>query len=106
VTIRRALYRTAAVAALLSGSVIALGSPASASAQKLTCSGPPTTQHSISIWCDGSLSGKSQFRVKAEFCSGTGCTWRYGQYASFNGGTSTARDNSIYFSGYYTLEYK
>ena len=103
--IRRTLFRAAAVAALMSGSILAAtASPAAAAT--LTCTGPPTTQHSISIWCDGSKAGKSQFRVKAQFCSGTGCTWRYGLWESFNGGTSTARDNSIYFSGTYTVEFK
>lgn len=90
--------------------MFAIGTPANAGGNTtlaLVCTGPPATAQSISIKCDGTLAGKTQVRVAGEFCSGTGCTWRFGGWVNFNSGNySTASDPSLYRSGLTYNEYR
>ncbi|MFI6317700.1 hypothetical protein ACIBG8_09290 [Nonomuraea sp. NPDC050556] len=87
-------FRTASIAAALLCSV-ALTLPASP-AQAATCSkGWSADLHTAWIDCDaGHTTG--MFRLKALFCSGSGCEWRYGPKKYYEGGGASSYTSSLW----------
>ncbi|MGV9773339.1 hypothetical protein [Streptosporangium sp. NPDC003464] len=65
-------------------------------AQAVTCTrGWSTDLHTAWIDCDnGNTTGR--FRLKALFCSGTGCAWRYGPDRYYQGGGASSHTDAIW----------
>jgi hypothetical protein len=62
----------------------------SAAGAAVTCSTSVSSdRHTARATCTGTLAGHSQFRVRADFCNTSNCSYGYGQWVNFGAGTST-----------------
>ncbi|WP_433225397.1 hypothetical protein [Microtetraspora malaysiensis] len=96
VRLRVRLAAAAAAALTMTGTLVVLAAPA----QAASCStGMSADRHTAWAYCTSSQPTTGTFRVKARFCTLSGCDWVYGPWKYIGGGAKSSVTRSVWVNG-------